>query len=399
MDFESILDIILIILFVGVPFILYLFSSIYTAIQNHINKIKEAEKIIHNKNILDIKKQELLKIQNENIQIQNSTKQLQQDINNIIDNSQNCPYLATRIADFFEILDTKEEEYLKHKKNPAITASQIVSEIKKEKKELLKNNKLLQYQLDYLVSTFPMLEDAMSLETAEIQEAIDSISKNDEEKSDYEILQNYISPEEYEKLSKIDKYQLALNRYLNKKKKSLWEIGISYERYIGYIYETKGYKVIYNGALNGFKDLGRDIIAENLDEILIIQCKYWKKERIIRENVVFQLYGTMILKQLNTNKRVKGILVTTTTLSEEAKKIAKYLNIQIRENERFDKSYPCIKCNINKTSHEKIYHLPFDQQYDCIQIELQKGEKYVSTVKEAETLGYRRAKKHIIKNT
>jgi hypothetical protein len=38
-----------------------------------------------------------------------------------------------------------------------------------------------------------------------------------------------------------------------------------------------------------------------------------------------------------------------------------------------------------------IYHLPFDQQYYTTQIKESKGERYVWTVKEATSLGYRRA--------
>ena len=53
-----------------------------------------------------------------------------------------------------------------------------------------------------------------------------------------------------------------------------------------------------------------------------------------------------------------------------------------------------IKCNINNKN--KIYHLPFDQQYDRVVIEKDKGELYVKTVKEAEDLGFRRAKKWIV---
>ena len=49
-----------------------------------------------------------------------------------------------------------------------------------------------------------------------------------------------------------------------------------------------------------------------------------------------------------------------------------------------------IKCNISKTG-EKIYHLPFDQQYDRVEISPNKGECYVYTVKEAEDRGFRRA--------
>jgi len=39
----------------------------------------------------------------------------------------------------------------------------------------------------------------------------------------------------------------------------------------------------------------------------------------------------------------------------------------------------------------KIYHLPFDQQYDRTKIISDKGEKYVYTVAEAEKAGFRRA--------
>lgn len=39
----------------------------------------------------------------------------------------------------------------------------------------------------------------------------------------------------------------------------------------------------------------------------------------------------------------------------------------------------------------KIYHLPFDQQYDRTIIEEEGNERYVETVKEAEALGFRHA--------
>ena len=45
---------------------------------------------------------------------------------------------------------------------------------------------------------------------------------------------------------------------------------------------------------------------------------------------------------------------------------------------------------INRANGDKIYHLPFDQQYDrCIINE--PGEFYASTVAEAEKAGFRRA--------
>lgn len=376
-------------------FLISIFVVFIYCIHNQINKTKESAT-----KYLDFlesqKEQELREKEMDLIQIKNNIEIEQQKLEKIRDdiiyiskdNSQSSPWLAERYADYFEIIDNSIEKYLRYKKNPAIKASEMVSEIKKEKRELLKENKVLQYQLSFLLYEFPMLEDAMQLNVNELKGAIEQIDSSQDIKEDYENVSSYLTPDEYQKLSECEKYQLALDRYLNKPKKSLWEIGISYERYIGYIYENSNYKVRYNGALEGFKDLGRDIIAENNEEILIIQCKYWRREKVIRENVIFQLYGTMILKQLETTKKVKGILVTTTILSDDARKIAEFLNIQVRENEIFNKTYPCIKCNINRTTKEKIYHLPFDQQYDRIQINPQIGEMYVSTTKQAEDMRF-----------
>jgi hypothetical protein len=52
------------------------------------------------------------------------------------------------------------------------------------------------------------------------------------------------------------------------------------------------------------------------------------------------------------------------------------------------KDFPRIKCNINNGN--RIYHLPFDQQYDTTKIE-NIGEFYAISVKDAEAKGFRRA--------
>jgi len=211
----------------------------------------------------------------------------------------------------------------------------------------------------------------------------------------YDRVKEFLSPEEYEKLTDIEKYQLWLDRYKAKTNKSNWEIGIEFERYVGYKYELDGYKLIYNGAREGLEDLGRDLIATRGKEILIIQCKNWSKAKTIHEKHIFQLYGTMILKSIEEpNKNINGIFICTTKLSETAKAVAKCLNIQVLENYKYDKNYPCIKCNISKKDGSKIYHLPFDQQYDKVDIELKRGECYVHTIEEAERLGFRKAMKH-----
>ena len=301
------------------------------------------------------------------------------------------PWLAELYADIAYIEENRIANYLATKPRPAIgTASEIKNFISKEKRIIQQQLKIAQNQLRYYESIFPWLEEFKEADPIEAYETLNSLYSDDE----YTRVKNYLSPEEFQKLSTAEKYQLALDRWKTKNNKTPWQIGIDYERYIGYVYERKGYNVIYNGALEGLEDMGRDIVAENKDEILVIQCKYWKQEKTIHEKHIFQLYGTVILKKLETNKKVKGVFITSAKLSPLAKTVAKELKIEIKEAIAFDKDYPCIKCNKNRTTGEKIYHLPFDQQYDRVIIEPNKGECYVRTTHEAEDKGFRHAHKH-----
>jgi hypothetical protein len=142
--------------------------------------------------------------------------------------------------------------------------------------------------------------------------------------------------------------------------------------------------------LRGFEDLGRDLICKRGKVVEIVQAKCWSATKTIHEKHVFQLYGTTLLYRLqNPTVAVTPVLVVTTDLSDIARMAAKELGVCVEHTAlRFD--YPMIKCNINRSTGEKIYHLPFDQQYDRVLI-TGAGERYAGTVEEAETLGFRRA--------
>lgn len=56
-------------------------------------------------------------------------------------------------------------------------------------------------------------------------------------------------------------------------------------------------------------------------------------------------------------------------------------------------SNPMPKRNINRTTGEKIYHLPFDINYDKTVIAPAHGEFYAATVPQAESAGFRRTHK------
>ncbi len=91
-----------------------------------------------------------------------------------------------------------------------------------------------------------------------------------------------------------------------------------------------------------------------------------------------------------SERGIKPVLITTTELSKTALEFAAVLGIRI-DKVPMVKSYPCIKCNINSQSTERIYHLPFDQQYDKTVITPNNQECWVTSVQEAENLGFRRA--------
>lgn len=187
------------------------------------------------------------------------------------------------------------------------------------------------------------------------------------------------------------KAQRALDKYL-KQPLSGEEIGRFYERYIGHLYETEGYDVTYNGAINGYGDMGRDLIVRCVNEVLIVQTKCWAKYKVIKEKHVFQLFGTTTHFRWTSEKagrRIRAVLYTTARYSDGARDAARVLGVELR-NEELNRAYPMIKCNVS-TNGEKVYHLPFDPHYDKVKIDLHRGEYFVQTVQEAVEKGFRRA--------
>ena len=300
------------------------------------------------------------------------------------------PYMASIMSDYetysIETL-AKQLDWGSNKERAKKVAS--IREIRQAAKEMVEKNLNAKYQLAYLLNLFPALEDV--LETDYDQLPIVEV----QDLSEYDKTRDWLSKEEYQSLSTVERNQLALDRYRASHSKSKWQIGRDYEMYVGFVYTKKGYSVDYFGSTMGLEDLGRDLIVSKGETVAIIQCKYWSQEKTIHEKHIMQLYGTMTSYKIENNlpsKNVKGILITNIGLSDMAKKMADYLKIKYVE--KFEKKdYPCIKCNIGKDEQghpTKIYHLPFDQQYDSTQIK-DEGEFFAMTVKEAEDAGFRRA--------
>jgi Holliday junction resolvase-like predicted endonuclease len=87
-------------------------------------------------------------------------------------------------------------------------------------------------------------------------------------------------------LEDIDNPELTQESKINIKK-----YGDNYEKKVGKYYENKGYKVDYRGLRLNEEDGGIDIIAIKENETLLIQCKYWKKDKSITHSMIKEFYG------------------------------------------------------------------------------------------------------------
>lgn len=295
--------------------------------------------------------------------------------------------LFEHIAIYEKLIDDNLSDYLRTKPHPAVGASEVVKGEAKRRREAEFIQRKTQSIIEYYESIAPFLLDFKEQEIDENEDAMREY--NDEEREDP--VTNYLTKEEFRKLSSQVRNQIALERYW-KRPKSKWLLGRIYERYVGFIYEQKGYSVEYTGIFKGYEDLGRDLVCTKGNEVIVIQCKYWSQFKTIFEKHIFQFFGTVFqYRDQNQKKKVSAIFYTSTELSELARRFAHELKIDLEEKFKMKNDYPCIKCNISQVDGAKIYHLPFDQQYDNVKIEVNKGEFYCATVEEAEKKGFRRA--------
>lgn len=306
-------------------------------------------------------------------------------------NNESLEYISSLIADHLTLQYEISAKFLETKKNPAYKEPQRIRELKEESKEIVQRSKMLQYKYEFLFQLFPDLE--LYVDDVESISELSNLNNLGELADATDRIRYYLSREEYDSLSENERNQLALDRYVQSKK-SKWQIGRDYELFIGYEYAKSGWDIQYFGIERHLEDMGRDIIATKGDDIHIIQCKYWAKQKLIHEKHIAQLYGTTVQFILSSpsTKRVVPVFATNIFLSDTARSFAEYLDVRLIENKPMT-DFPRIKCNINRDelgAETKIYHLPMDQQYESAKI-CKKGEFFAFTVQEAVNAGFRRA--------
>jgi len=301
--------------------------------------------------------------------------------------------LARAWADYEKARTSAQVEKLRIKGRPARRAADEVRAKGKELAKARRQAKLAEWIVELYEFHFPWLVELRDLEeevayVEGLEPAADAAAEPDDRDADPAA--HWLSADEYRALRTVERNQRALDRYL-RSRKSPWQLGRDYERYIGYLRECDGRQVTYQGIIAGLDDLGRDLLCVSGDEIEVIQCKRWAKHKTIHEKHVFQLFGTVIAARIEyPDMAVRGTFVTTTKLSERAHAFAEQLDITVEEHVPLEE-YPRIKCNVGRDSGERIYHLPFDQQYDNTVIEPERDEMWAMTVADAEEAGFRRA--------
>jgi len=306
------------------------------------------------------------------------------------------PWLASAFSEYRKLYDLKLANELENKGHPARRAAEEIRVMAAEKADLRRENKILRELHRYYESLFPWL---IEFKGENLDELIRQVNQPriDGDQNDDPATQ-WLSDAERDsaKLSRSEKFQRALDRYWQSKK-SPWQIGRDYERYIGYLHDHEGFRVEYHGIELGYEDLGRDLICSKDRDVRIVQCKYWSAHRTLHEKHVCQLFGTVAAyrskhgeqRDLFGNAQITSWLYVSCAASPTAKDFAQMLGVNLMDNFPY-RPYPIIKCNVSLRDGSKIYHLPFDQQYDRSLIEY-KDECYVQTVAEAEALGFRRA--------
>jgi hypothetical protein len=256
----------------------------------------------------------------------------------------------------------------------------------------------LRKALKFLTSHLPGASELAEIATTQTL----ALDTNHSENPDSILLKEFDLPAD------TDNDQAALDAFKALRLSNL-EVGRLYERYIGYLYEKEEWHVTFKGIIDGFSDLGRDLICVKGVEHHIVQAKCWSKRKEIHEKHVYQLHSSTLHYRMSlrnflreaygrseARRRMKDInitsvICTTNELSKTAQEVVKYLGDAItHRKEELRKNYPMIKCNVGMHDQQRLYHLPFDPQYDSIIIGNMKGERYVETVAEARALGFRR---------
>jgi Holliday junction resolvase-like predicted endonuclease len=103
------------------------------------------------------------------------------------------------------------------------------------------------------------------------------------------------------------------------KQKEKKEKGALYEAFVAEHYRSLGYEVIEHGKIHGKKDGGIDLIAKNVEEVIMIQCKNWKQgtKYTINHAMISAFVGNVAMFIAKNTEYEKYIIKRVYAISEE----------------------------------------------------------------------------------
>jgi hypothetical protein len=112
------------------------------------------------------------------------------------------PWLAKAYDEYFALQEEETVEYLKHKNHPAISASEVIREQSKLRRQAEIDKKIAQYLIEYYENIAPFLIDLKEeVDTATEQER--ELLKEYSEEELEDATTQYLSKEEYRKLPRM----------------------------------------------------------------------------------------------------------------------------------------------------------------------------------------------------
>lgn len=168
------------------------------------------------------------------------------------------------------------------------------------------------------------LNSSFNLELEPKDKKIEAAAKKSDEQTNLRF-PAHITDEELMKIkSKIEAEEAEIYTYRNLK-------GREYERYIGCLLETQGYKVEYPGLRSGGGDGGIDLIARDNECIWIIQCKNFQYNKKVSPKDIQALYGAVEIykrRHIKHSETIAGAFFANSGFSYQSWTDARTLNIK-----------------------------------------------------------------------
>lgn len=135
-----------------------------------------------------------------------------------------------------------------------------------------------------------------------------------------------------------------------------------YELYVGYWCEKDGWNVEYRGYTKHMHLQGIDLLCTKGNNVRVIKCNNWPENKQLSAAFIHQLtIVSLNYANENQNLEVKGMFVTSASISDEAKDFAKKFGVVCYEKVPFE-PFPYVKCKV-LSGGEKVYFTPLDGGY------------------------------------